>query len=102
MAQTNSKDEVMEGVFIIGMYTGMDTFKGERGESVSVSVLVGRDVHRIYLEGDGGGELQAHQRGDHIEVLARPYVNKKGYLAWGGGEIVDWPDDDDDDAVDVA
>lgn len=96
---TNMKDEVVEGVYVVGMYTGMDTFKSERGESVSVSVLVGRDVQRIYLEGDGGGELQAHQRGERVEVKARPYVNKKGFLAWGGGEIVEWPDDADDDVA---
>lgn len=95
MAQV--KDEVMEGVYVVGMYTGMDTFQGERGVSTSVSILVGRDVHRIYLEGDGGGELQAHQRGERVEVKARPYANKKGFLAWASGEIIDWPEDDDAD-----
>ena len=44
-----------DGVYIVGLYNGMETFQNERGVSVRVSVLSGRDLHGVYLKDDGVG-----------------------------------------------
>ena len=96
MAQEVKLSSLEDGVYIIGMYTGMREFNNDDGSKrARVSVLTGQEVQQVYLTNDGGGELQAHGRGDDVVVAARPYVNKKGYLSWTGGQIMCWFEDDD-------
>lgn len=82
-----------DGVYIVGEYRGYENFRNDGKSSTRVDILVGRNVHSVYMDGDGGGELQAHEVGEGVVMRARPYVNRRNYLAWAGGQVAFWMDD---------
>lgn len=86
-----------DGVYIVGEYRGAENFRRDGKTSTRVDILVGRFVHSVYMDGDGGGELQAHDTAEGVVMRARPYVNNRGFLAWAGGSVVSWLDDLEDD-----
>lgn len=86
-----------DGVYIVGEYRGMENFRNDGKTSTRVDILVGRNVHSVYMDSDGGGELQAHEVGEGIVMRARPYVNRRNYLAWAGGSVAAWMDDLEDE-----
>lgn len=79
------------GIYVEGLFLEYRQYTNEDGTvSLAVSVACGRSAYNIFLdEKQDTGVILALEVGDKVKFRARPYVNKKGCLAWSDGELID-------------
>lgn len=92
-------ENMEDGVYLVGEYRGYERFQNERGGNVRVDVLVGRNVHSVYMDSASGDDMKEHDIGEGLVMSARPYVNKRNYLTWAGGKIRTWMEDEEDEGM---